>query len=153
MAQDSCLNGCSVGRRKRYIIGHTGEDCIGNALACNIMGYTRFVLFIFADIVKKCRGIDDLTVKFEPFLKILDPHNAGDVQQVVNAVTTKNATRFQLSDIAQMTSEQTIGTDVIDSRHGAKRSQARSHKTATRRSLVGVRYKVVDDSHANGPAS
>ena len=153
MTQDSRLNGCGVGWRKRHIIGHAAEYCIGNALTCNIMGYTRFILFIFADIVKKCRGIDDLAVKFKPFLKILDPHNAGDVQQVVNAVTTKNATRFQLSDIAQMTSEQTIGADVINARHGAKGSQARSHKAATRRSLIGIRYKVVDDSHVNDPAS
>ena len=147
MAQDSRLNGRGVGWRKRNIIGHAGEYCISDALTCNIMGYTRFILFIFADIVKKCRGVDDLTVKLELFLKILDPHNAGDVQQMVNAVTTKDAARFQLSDIAQMTSEQTVGANVINARHGAKRSQARSHKTATRRSLVGVRYKVVNDPH------
>ena len=153
MAQDSRLNGRSVGWRKRNIIGHAGEYCIGDAFTCNIMGYTRFVLFIFADIVKKCRSIDDLAVKLELFLKILDPHNAGDVQKMINAVTTKDAARFQLSDIAQMTSEQAIGADVIDSRHSAKGSQARSHKAAARRSLIGVRYKVVDDSHASGPAS
>ena len=147
MAQDGRLNGRDVGWRKRNIIGHAGKYGISDALACNIMGYTRFILFIFADIVKKCRSIDDLTVKSKLLLEILDPHNAGDVQQMVNAVTTENATRFQLSDIAQMTSKQTIGTDVINTRHGAKRHQTRSHKTATRRSLVGVRYKVVNDPH------
>ena len=147
MAQDGRLNGRDVGWRKRNIIGHASKYGISDALACNIMGYTRFILFIFADIVKKCRGIDDLTVKSKLLLEILDPHNARDVEQMINTMTAKDTARFQLSDIAQMTSEQTIGTNVIDSRHSAKRRQARSHKTATRRSLVGVRYKVVNDPH------
>ena len=43
------------------------------------MGYTRFILFIFADIVKKRRGVNDLAVKFELLLKILNPHNARDI--------------------------------------------------------------------------
>ena len=153
MAQDSRLDGRGVGRRKRHIIGHAGKYCIGDALACNIMGYTRFILFIFADIVKKCRGIDDLAIKFELLLKILDPHNAGNIQQVVNTVAAKDAPRFQARNVAQMTPEQPVADDIVNARHGAKGSQARSHKTATRRSLIGIRYKVVDDSHVSGPAS
>ena len=131
MAQDGRLNGCSIGRLKRHVIGHATENRISDAFACNIMGYTRFILFIFADIVKKCRGVNDLAVKFELLLEILNPHNASDIEQMINTVATKDAARFQLSDIAQMTSEQTVGADVINARHGAKGSQARSHKAAT----------------------
>ena len=111
------------------------------------MGYTRFVLFIFADIVKKCRGVDDLTVKFELFLEILDPHNARDIEQMVNTVAAEDASRFQLRNVAQVPPEQPVGTNVINARHSTKRGQARSHKTATWRSLVSIRCKVVDDSH------
>ena len=111
------------------------------------MGYTRFILFIFADIVKKRRGIDDLSIKSELLLKILNPHNARDIQQMVNTVAAKDAPRFQLRNVAQMPPEQSVGTDVINARHGTKGSQARSHKAATRRSLIGLRCKVVDDSH------
>ena len=148
MAQNGRLNGCGIGRLKRHVIGHAGEYCISDALACNIMGYTRFILFIFADIVKKCRSVDDLAVKFEFFLEILDPHNASDIEQMVNTVTAEDATRFQLCNVAQVPPEQTVGTDVINARHGTKRRQTRSHKTATRRSLVSIRCKVVDDSHS-----
>lgn len=96
------FNGCGIGRLKRYVIGHTAENRISDAFACNIMGYTRFILFIFADIVKKCRGVDDFAVKFELFLEILDPHNASDIQQVVDTVAAEDAPRFQLCNVAQM---------------------------------------------------
>lgn len=85
------LNGCGIGRLKRHIIGHAAENRISDAFACNIMGYTRFILFIFADIVKKCRGVDDLAVKFELLLEILDPHNASDIEQMVNTVAAEDA--------------------------------------------------------------
>ena len=111
------------------------------------MGYTRFILFIFADIVKKCRGVDDLAVKFELLLEILDPHNASDIEQMVNTVAAEDAPRFQLYDVAQVPPEQPVGTNVINARHGTKGGQARSHKAATRRPLIGLRCKVVDDSH------
>ena len=153
MAQNGRLNGCGIGRLKRYVIGHTAENRISDAFACNIMGYTRFILFIFADIVKKCRGVDDLAVKFELFLEILDPHNASDIQQMVNTVAAEDAPRFQLCNVAQVPPEQTVGTDVINARHGTKRRQARSHEAATRRPPIGLRCKVIDDPHANGPAS
>lgn len=87
---------------KRHIIGHAAENRISDAFACNIMGYTRFILFIFADIVKKCRGVDDLTVKFELFLEILDPHNASDIEKMVNTVAAEDAPRFQLCNVAQV---------------------------------------------------
>ena len=147
MAQNGRLNGCGICRLKRHVFGHAAENRIGDAFACNIMGYTRFILFIFADIVKKCRGIDDLAVKFELFLEILDPHNTGDIQQMVDTVAAKDAPRFQLRNVSQMPPEQSVGTDVINARHGTKGSQARSHKAATRRSFIGLRCKVVDDSH------
>jgi hypothetical protein len=95
------------------------------------MGYTRFILFIFADIVKKCRGVDDLTVKFELFLEILDPHNASDIEKMVNTVTAEDAPRFQLCNVTQVPPEQPVGANVINARHGTKGSQARSHKAAT----------------------
>ena len=147
MAQNGRLNGCGIGRLKRHVIGHAAENRISDAFACNIMGYTRFILFIFADIVKKCRGVDDLAVKFELFLEILDPHNASDIEQMVNTVAAEDAPRFQLYDVAQVPPEQPVGTNVINARHGTKGGQARSHKAATRRPLIGLRCKVVDDSH------
>ena len=153
MAQNGRLNGCGIGRLKRHIIGHAAENRISDAFACNIMGYTRFILFIFADIVKKCRGVDDLAVKFELFLKILDPHNASDIEQMVNTVAAEDAPRFQLRNVAQVPPKQPVGTNVINARHGIKGGQARSHEAATRRPLIGLRCKVVDDPHANGPAS
>ena len=122
MAQNGRLNGCGIGRLKRYVIGHTAENRISDAFACNIMGYTRFLLLIFADIVKKCRGVDDLTVKFELFLEILDPHNARDIQQMVDTVAAKDAPRFQLCNVAQVPPEQPVGSDVINARHGTKGS-------------------------------
>ena len=103
--------------------------------------------------MEKCRGIDDLAVKFELLLEILDPHNARDIQQMVNTVAAEDAPRFQLYDVAQVPPEQPVGTNVINARHSTKRGQARSHKAATRRPLIGLRCKVVDDPHVNGPAS
>ena len=66
------------------------------------MRYTRFILLIFADIVKKRRSIQHLRIDFHSVCKRANAHDARDVEKMRQTVTAIYAVLFKVAEIVQM---------------------------------------------------